>query len=409
MARESRQRGAPGVDGHPSRLAELLQPPGRTGVRPPGRHAGTGLSRSPTVGLLPALQNGRPATVGPGATSGSAVVHGEDAAEHNRATADTAETPDTVETGDNTSATAPADGLTPSRYIAQTGATAGAVTPAGGTAPAQVSAPPGGTAVEDDSGRDRSPGAGDDPPKRRTIRWRVASGAVIVALAMLLSAVAVLWLQAASQRFPVQSVAAVVSPKVTVPPLETNSVPSPAATKPAESPAPSTTAGTFVVYIAGAVKRPGIFSLPAGSRLYQAIDRAGGSLPEAALEAVNLAAPLQDGEQVIVPTRDQVAAQLIPAAAAPGSGPQAATQQPGSGGGSAAKILPVPGTAGAKINLNTSTAEELQTLPRVGPVLAQRIVQWRLDHGRFSSAQELDSVDGVGPKMLESLLPLVTI
>ena len=105
---------------------------------------------------------------------------------------------------------------------------------------------------------------------------------------------------------------------------------------------------------------------------------------------------LEDGQKVLVPVRgepDQADAPPDGGAAAPGSGNEGTS--PGSGGG--------------KINLNTAGIEELGTLPRVGPVLAQRIVDWRQQHGRFKSVQELDAVDGFGPKLLAALLPLVGI
>ncbi|HEY8295703.1 MAG TPA: helix-hairpin-helix domain-containing protein [Micrococcaceae bacterium] len=159
----------------------------------------------------------------------------------------------------------------------------------------------------------------------------------------------------------------------------------------------------MLVHVAGAVVHPGIVELPPNSRVYQAIQRAGGESPEAALDAVNLAAFVQDGEQLIVPTRQQVDSGRV--AGLP--------VRPGASGPSGSAAGGVPGSNGVKaavrVNLNTATAEELAALPRVGPVLAQRIIDWRRQHGKFTSVQELDAIDGVGPKMLESLLPLVTV
>ncbi|WP_344367439.1 helix-hairpin-helix domain-containing protein [Arthrobacter humicola] len=154
-------------------------------------------------------------------------------------------------------------------------------------------------------------------------------------------------------------------------------------------------AGTITVHVAGAVARPGVVQLPAGSRLYEAIAAAGGATDTAEQDRLNLAAVLEDGQKVLVPIRgepDQAGASDGGGASPPGSG-AAGTSQGG----------------GGKINLNTAGLEELGTLPRVGPVLAQRIVDWRTQHGRFKTVQELDAVDGIGPKLLEALLPLVSV
>ena len=155
-------------------------------------------------------------------------------------------------------------------------------------------------------------------------------------------------------------------------------------------------AGSITVHVAGAVARPGVVQLPAGSRLHEAITAAGGATATADPDRLNLAAVLEDGQKVLVPVRgepDQADAPPDGGAAPPGSG---------TGGTS-------PGSGGGKVNINTAGVEELGTLPRVGPVLAQRIVDWRQQHGRFKSVQELDAVDGFGPKLLAALLPLVGI
>lgn len=151
-----------------------------------------------------------------------------------------------------------------------------------------------------------------------------------------------------------------------------------------------------VVHVTGAVGRPGVLELPAGSRLHEAISAAGGSTPAADLDRLNLAAVLEDGQKIVVPER--------------GSPEAAATNPAGAGGASdSGGASGGAGSPAGKVNLNTAGAEELATLPRVGPVLAQRIVEWRKQHGRFNSVEELDAVDGVGPKLLEALLPLVRI
>ena len=159
--------------------------------------------------------------------------------------------------------------------------------------------------------------------------------------------------------------------------------------------------GSITVHVAGAVARPGVVQLPAGSRLHQAIAQAGGATEIADPDRLNLAAVLEDGQKVLVPIRGEPDQADAPIGGPPVGGGAPA---PGSGTGGIS-----PGAGGGKVNINTAGVEELGTLPRVGPVLAQRIVDWRQQHGRFKTAQELDAVDGIGPKLLAALLPLVGI
>lgn len=155
-------------------------------------------------------------------------------------------------------------------------------------------------------------------------------------------------------------------------------------------------AAPAVLHVAGAVARPGIVELAPGSRIHDAIAAAGGSTPEADLDRLNLAAVVVDGQKIHVPRLGEPLPADSAGAAAGGAGDAAA------GGASS------PSAAG-KTNLNSAGLEELGALPKVGPVLAQRIIDWRKDHGPFTSVEELDAVDGVGPKMLETLLPLVSV
>ncbi|MFC8038307.1 helix-hairpin-helix domain-containing protein [Paenarthrobacter sp. NPDC057355] len=152
-------------------------------------------------------------------------------------------------------------------------------------------------------------------------------------------------------------------------------------------------AGAIVVHVAGAVGKPGVVSLPQGSRVFQAISAAGGAAPNAELAALNLAEVLTDGSKLYVP--------LVGEAAPP-------TASSGSGTGTTSGTAG-PAAAGAKVNINTASLEELGTLPRVGPVTAQRILDWRKERGAFTSVDELDAVDGIGPKLMESLKDLVTV
>ena len=135
------------------------------------------------------------------------------------------------------------------------------------------------------------------------------------------------------------------------------------------------------VHVVGAVRRPGLFRLKDGARVADAVARAGGPTRRADLSAVNLAAPLADGQQVIVPRRGPDG---LPAALA----------------GASAR--------GAKVSLASATVEQLDELPGIGPVTAQKIVDWRTTHGPFGSVEELDDVPGIGPARIEQLRDLVT-
>lgn len=131
-----------------------------------------------------------------------------------------------------------------------------------------------------------------------------------------------------------------------------------------------------VVDVAGAVARPGVYRLPAGARVIDAVERAGGGTEGALLEAINLAARLADGQQVVVPQRG------------PGGAPLGAT-------GVASEEGP--------ISLGTATIEQLDTIDGIGPVTAQDIVEFRDEHGGLASVDQLDQVSGIGPATMESL------
>lgn len=141
--------------------------------------------------------------------------------------------------------------------------------------------------------------------------------------------------------------------------------------------------------------------------MQDAVTAAGGPLRMADLARVNLARPLVDGEQVLVPKPGQEIPDA-PAGGAPGVGAAAPPVVSGSGAGS-------PGAGGAgqastgPVNLNTADVAALDGLPGVGPVIAQRILQWRTQNGRFTSVEELGEVSGIGDKLMEQLRPLVTV
>ncbi len=153
------------------------------------------------------------------------------------------------------------------------------------------------------------------------------------------------------------------------------------------APAPSQTSGRLVVDVAGKVRRPGIVELPAGARVVDALDAAGGTRPGIDTASLNLARPLVDGEQIVVGL-------TVPTVAAP--------------------IGPSPGTsettgAIAPINLNTASQAELETLPGIGPVTAQAILAWRTDNSAFTSVDELLEVSGIGDATLADIEPYVYV
>ncbi|WP_462188264.1 MULTISPECIES: helix-hairpin-helix domain-containing protein [unclassified Frankia] len=155
--------------------------------------------------------------------------------------------------------------------------------------------------------------------------------------------------------------------------------------------------GEVVVDVAGRVARPGVVRLPAGARVVDAIERAGGAIPGTDTTGLALARMLVDGEQVLVDGR--------PGPAPPG---QPAGTGLGPVGGSTASAAGSTAATGP-IDLNAATAEQLDGLPRVGPVLARRIVEWRTAHGPFRSPEQLAEVTGVGDKRLADLLPLLKV
>jgi competence protein ComEA len=140
----------------------------------------------------------------------------------------------------------------------------------------------------------------------------------------------------------------------------------------------------LVVHVAGAVRRPGVYRFRDGERVADAVARAGGSTRNADLSALNLAAPLSDGVQVLVPAAATVEASGAPSGAEAGGSP-----------------------VGGKVHLSAASADELDELPGVGPVTAQKIVDWRMQHGPFRTLEDLDAIPGIGPARIEQLRDLV--
>jgi competence protein ComEA len=132
-----------------------------------------------------------------------------------------------------------------------------------------------------------------------------------------------------------------------------------------------------VVHVAGEVRSPGVYRLPSGSRVADAIERAGGVTSDGAEDAINLAAVVADGQQVVVPAAV---------------------------GGSTGAAVPGAGAAGdGPISLGTATIEQLETIDGIGPVTAQSILDYRDENGGLSSVDELDQVSGIGPATMEAL------
>ncbi|MEJ6556172.1 helix-hairpin-helix domain-containing protein [Microbacterium esteraromaticum] len=210
-----------------------------------------------------------------------------------------------------------------------------------------------------------------EPDARARPRLRLGIGAAVTLGLVVLSA-AVGWGILRGQASPAESIA-----------LDDGSSTS---VEGADPPAVAPAEGLYV-HVLGEVAAPGLYIVEPEARLVDALAAAGGTLESADLQAVNLARPLSDGEQIVVPK--------IGAEPAPGS-PGA----PGGGGGAGAE-----GT----VNLNTADQAALETLPRIGPALAQRIIDWRDENGRFRSVDDLLAVPGIGEKLLAGVREKVTV
>jgi competence protein ComEA len=135
----------------------------------------------------------------------------------------------------------------------------------------------------------------------------------------------------------------------------------------------------LVIHVSGAVSRPGLYRVPEGARVADAVSRAGGLKPRADLSALNLAAPLADGQHVVVPRRAVAGAAPVAGGAVPGG----------------------------LVQLSSATLEQLDELPGIGPVTAQKIIDWRTTHGAFRSVDDLDQIPGIGPARVDQLRDLV--
>ncbi len=216
-------------------------------------------------------------------------------------------------------------------------------------------------------------------PQRR--RLEIPHARALAAVAVAASVLLVWWLLAGRPRT-----------SDPVAPLAFSSTAAPSSSSSAAGlPATGSAPAELIVDVVGKVRRPGIVTLPKGSRVYEAIQAAGGLKGRVDTTTLNMARELTDGEQVLV-----------------GLDPVDAATSPGgtsAGGSSPAGAAP----GGAKVNLNTATAEQLDTLPGVGPVTAQAILGWRETNGRFASVDDLLDVKGIGEATLAELRDLVVV
>lgn len=275
----------------------------------------------------------------------------------------------------------------------------------------------------------------DQPGTTRSTRWGLSPRVLL--LVAVLALVAVVWgvtqfsaapraEQVASPSASAESVQAVGAQQSPGAQSAAQSTAQPGANPSESAQGGASGEATVRVHVAGAVNNPGVYTLPAQGRAVDAIAAASGAAADADLDRVNLAGALSDGVQIYVPHRGETAApaQIQPNGGTANAGQGTAangtaqnrTAQNGAAQGGAqpqpARTLTASGSAqkgSTPVNINTATAEELQTLPRIGPAMAQRIIAWREAHGGFRSVDELDAVPGIGPSMLENLRPLVTV
>ncbi|QPR32104.1 ComEA family DNA-binding protein [Corynebacterium amycolatum] len=235
----------------------------------------------------------------------------------------------------------------------------------------------------------------DFSTRRAVVTPRVAMAACIVIVVLALGAIAaVVWPSSPQVEMPaVQDAAAVgTTPETTETSAETPGGPGKETNAQAQ-------AGPLIVSVVGLVVNPGVVEVPAGARVVEAIERAGGLLPEANPASVNLAAPLVDGQQIVVGTEALPAGEI-----AGGSG-----GADGSGADSADSGAAGASEPSGQININTATATQLEELPGIGPATATKIIDFREKNGPFASIDALEEVPGIGPAKVEALRDVATI
>lgn len=200
---------------------------------------------------------------------------------------------------------------------------------------------------------------------------------LVVVVALLLGAVGLWYSRSLPRPIDIATTAGSVAPA----PASSAVAVAPTSASPSVSASP-----TVIVDVAGWVRRPGVFEFEPGDRVIDAVERAGGARDGADLTLLNLAAPLADGQQILVPKK----------------GDQAS-------GAATTGTTGVPGSTGGLVNINTADAATLETLNGVGPVLAASIIAYRTEHGPFTSVDQLDEVSGIGTATLEDLRSQVTV
>ena len=265
---------------------------------------------------------------------------------------------------------------------------------------------------EEDAGQvDRD---GEDPaPHRRVTRAHLSAIGVVLVLILVVVAVQLMRSRPTEIAATQPVLAASGSPQGSASPV--NSTPDPNTMAPA-------TPSSIRVHVIGRVNDPGVHEISANGRIIDAIDAAGGMASGAHPGSLNMAQPVCDGCQILIPAsgNGKVIApsgvqggggspggQPAPSGAPAGSGAQSgAAAVPGGVNGAAAQGVPA---SGEQVDLNTATVEQLQTIDGVGPVMAERIFTWRQEHGRFTSVDELQEIDGIGPKKFAKLKDRVRV
>lgn len=172
---------------------------------------------------------------------------------------------------------------------------------------------------------------------------------------------------------------------------------------------PAPTKAPIAVHVIGAVPRPGLYEFAEGARVQDAIDAAGGLLSQASVEALNLAAPLEDGKQLVIPYadgREVVTDSGEGDVELPSSEPDIPPPSDFSSEGEAPLVVE-PGAE--LVNINTATLDELNSLPGIGPTLAQRIIDYRVENGNFSTIEDIMNVSGIGVSTFEDIKDLITV
>ena len=260
---------------------------------------------------------------------------------------------------------------------------------------------------EEDAGQvDRD---GEDPaPHRRVTRAHLSAIGVVLVLILVVVAVQLMRSRPTEIAATQPVLAASGSPQGSASPV--NSTPDPNTMAPA-------TPSSIRVHVIGRVNDPGVHEISANGRIIDAIDAAGGMASGAHPGSLNMAQPVCDGCQILIPASGNGKV-IAPSGVQGGGGSPGGQPAPG-GGGALSGAAAVPGGNGAAtqggpasgdlVDLNTATVEQLQTIDGVGPVMAERIFTWRQEHGRFTSVDELQEIDGIGPKKFAKLKDRVRV